>query len=93
MNLMLFFGEKFNALLWYVCSQIKHIKMYWGMNLIIFLVKNLMLGNEVWIAKSLAVELAPPHAQSAWGSRGKSVRAAGLAACCNYFSKKKKVWI
>ena len=62
---MLFFGEKFNALLWYVCSQIKHIKMYWGMNLIIFLVKNLMLGNEVWIAKSLAVELAPPHAQSA----------------------------
>ena len=24
------------------------------------------------------VELAPPHAQSVWG----------LAACCNYFSKK-----
>ena len=36
MNLMPFFGENFNALLWYVCSQIKHIKIYWGMNLILF---------------------------------------------------------
>ena len=34
---MLFCGEKFNVLLWYVCSQIKHIKMYWGMNLMLFL--------------------------------------------------------
>ena len=34
--------------------------------------------------------MAPPHAQSAWGSRGKRVRTAELAACCNYFSKKKK---
>ena len=41
-------------------------------------------------AKSLVAELAPPHAQSAWGSRGERVRATGLAACCNYFSKKKK---
>ena len=36
MNLIIFFVEKFNALLWYVCSQIKYIKIYWGMNLIIF---------------------------------------------------------
>ena len=35
MNLMLLFGENFNALLWYVCSQIKYIKMYWGMNLLL----------------------------------------------------------
>ena len=27
---------------------------------------------------------------SAWGFRGKRVRVVGLAACCNYFSKKKK---
>ena len=35
-------------------------------------------------------ELAPPHAQSAQGFRGERVQATGLAACCNYFSKKKK---
>ena len=40
--------------------------------------------------KGLIAKLAPPHVQSAWGSRGERVRAAGLAACCNYFSKKKK---
>ena len=37
------------------------------------------------IVKGLVAKLAPPHAQSAWGSRGKRVRAAELAACCNYF--------
>ena len=41
-------------------------------------------------AKGIVTELAPPHAQSAWGSRGEKVRAAGLAAYCNYLSKKKK---
>ena len=41
-------------------------------------------------AKSLVVELAPPHVQSAWDSRGERVWAARLAAYCNYFSKKKK---
>ena len=41
-------------------------------------------------AKYLVVELAPPYAQSAWGSGGKMVRAAGLAACCNYLLKRKK---
>ena len=42
------------------------------------------------IAKDLVAELTPPYAQSAWGSRGERVRVAGLAVCCNYFSKKKK---
>ena len=42
-------------------------------------------------AKGLVDELIPLHAQSTWGSRRKRVRAAGLAACCNYFSKKKKM--
>ena len=42
------------------------------------------------MAKGLIAELAPPHAQSVWGSRGEMVRATGLAVCCNYFSKKKK---
>ena len=53
MNLMLFCGEKFNALLWYVCSQIKHIKMYWGMNLMLFFfsVKNLMLCCDMFVHK------------------------------------------
>ena len=40
-------------------------------------------------AKSLVAELASPHAQSAWGSKGEMVQVAGLAACCNYFSKNK----
>ena len=40
---------------------------------------------------NLVAELAPPHAQSAWGSRGERVQAAGLAVYCNYFSKKKFV--
>ena len=31
------------------------------------------------------------NAQNAWGSRGERVRAMRLAACCNYFSKKKKI--
>ena len=35
-------------------------------------------------------ELAPPHAQSAWGFTGEMVRDAGLATYCNYFSKRKK---
>ena len=43
-----------------------------------------------FVAKGLVAELAPPHTQSTWGSRGKRVRAAGLAACHNYLSKKKK---
>ena len=34
--------------------------------------------------------MAHPHAQSAWGSRGERIRAAELAACCNYLSKKKE---
>ena len=40
-------------------------------------------------AKDLGAKLALLHAQSVWGFRGEKVRAAGLAACCNYFSKKK----
>jgi len=36
-------------------------------------------------AKGLVAELAPPHVQSAWESRGERVQAAGLATCCNYF--------
>ena len=36
------------------------------------------------------VQLLPSHAQSFWGSRGKRVRAAGLATFCNYLFKKKK---
>ena len=42
------------------------------------------------IAKGLVAELAPPHVQSAWGFRGERVGVTGLAACCNYLSKKKK---
>ena len=38
----------------------------------------------------LVVELAPLHAQSAWGSRGDRIRVAGLAEYCNHHSKKKK---
>ena len=41
-------------------------------------------------AKGIVADLAPPHAQSAWGSRLERVRVAGLAVCCNYLSKKKK---
>ena len=41
-------------------------------------------------AKSFVAELAPPYTQSAWRFRRERVRVAGLAACCNYFSKKKK---
>ena len=47
-------------------------------------------SNNKDFAKSLVAELAPPHVQSAWGSRREMVRAAELAAYCNYFSKKKK---
>ena len=42
------------------------------------------------LAKGIVVELAPPHAQYAWGSKGEKVRAVRLVACCNYLSKKKK---
>ena len=40
-------------------------------------------------AKGFVVELAHSHAQSAWGSKGERVWSVELAACCNYFSKKK----
>ena len=42
------------------------------------------------VAKGLIIELALSYAQNAWGSKGKRVQAAELAACYNYFSKKKK---
>ena len=35
------------------------------------------------------MSLASSHVQSVWGL-GENVRATGLVACCNYFSKKKK---
>ena len=38
--------------------------------------------------KGLVAELTSPHVQSAWGFWGKRVQAVGLAACCNYLSKK-----
>ena len=41
-----------------------------------------------FVAKGLVAELAPPHAQSAWGSKKERVRTVGLAARCNYLSKK-----
>ena len=41
-------------------------------------------------AKDLVTELTFLYAQSAWRSRGKKVRTAGLAVCYNYFSKKEK---
>ena len=40
------------------------------------------------VRKVLVVELAPPHAQSAWGFRRERVQAAGLATSCNYLLKK-----
>ena len=42
------------------------------------------------LAKCLVVELAPPHAQSAWGFRGERIRLTRLAACCNIISQEKK---
>ena len=50
-----------------------------------------MKDNE--FAKGLVVELTLHHVQSAWGFRGERVRAAGLAAYCNYFEKKKSLVI
>ena len=35
-------------------------------------------------AKSLVVELIPPHVQSAWGFMGEKIRAARLVVYCNY---------
>ena len=40
------------------------------------------------VRKVLIAELAPPHAQSAWGFRGEKIQATGLAAYYNYLSKK-----
>ena len=40
------------------------------------------------VRKVLIAELAPPHAESAWGCRGEKIRATGLAAYYNYLSKK-----
>ena len=40
------------------------------------------------VRKMLVAELAPPHAQSAWGLRGERVWVSGLAVYCNYLSKK-----
>ena len=40
--------------------------------------------------KGLVTELTSPPAQNAWGFRGERVQDAGLTACYNYFSKKKK---
>ena len=37
-------------------------------------------------------ELASPHTQSVWGFRREMVQTVELAACCNYFSKKKNLY-
>ena len=42
------------------------------------------------VQSKYVTELAHPHKQSSWRSKGKRVRTAELVACCNYFSKKKK---
>ena len=47
--------------------------------------------SHMTYAKGLVAKLTPPHVQSAWRSTREMVRAAGLTACCNYLSKKKKV--
>ena len=62
------------------------------MNVILFKDNiNLLLIKEfAKKAKGLVAELAPPYGQNTWESRRKGVRAARLAVCCNYFSKKKK---
>ena len=49
-----------------------------------------MHTSRALVAKGLVTELASPHVQIVWGSRGENVRVAELASCCNYFSKKKK---
>ena len=46
--------------------------------------------SHMTYAKGLVAKLTPPHVQSAWRSTRESVRVAGLTACCNYLSKKKK---
>ena len=48
------------------------------------------LSNLI-VVKGLVAELTLPHIQSTWGFRGERVRAAGLAASWNYFSKKEEV--
>ena len=45
------------------------------------------IQTRVKDAKGLVAELAPPHTQNAWRSRGERVRAARLAVCCNYLLK------
>ena len=45
-----------------------------------------------WDAKGLVAELALSHILCAWWFKEERVRAARLAACCNYFYKKKKCW-
>ena len=49
------------------------------------LFRSLALRHQI---KSLEAELAPPHAQSAWGSRDERVQAARFAAYSNYLLKK-----
>ena len=40
------------------------------------------------VRKVFVAELAPPHAQSTWESKREMIQAVGLAAYCNYLSKK-----
>ena len=64
-----FFCEKFNGLLWYVCFQIKHIKMYWGMNLmplfgekfnaLLWYVCSQIKYIEIWIKYFVVISLFP----------------------------------
>ena len=56
---------------------------WWSHNFSYLVSQKTILSAKVLIAK-----LVPPHAQSAWGSKGERVQAAELATCCNYFLKK-----
>ena len=55
-----------------------------------YMLRSKDISTKICYFKSLVAELAPPHVQSAWGSKGEMVRVVRLAVCCNYFSKKKK---
>ena len=50
--------------------------------------QNILFTFQDQRVKGLVAELTSLHAQSAWGSSGEGVRAAGFTACYNYLSKK-----
>ena len=94
--LLLFRNDRVLCLLKIFHIDVKFGKISSHLKLTLFVWDILLLNGLVYVTfnirlvKCISLKLALPYVQSAWGFRTEMFRTAGLVACFNYLSKKKK---